>query len=135
MTAQVLFSHRHAISRASANVDRAVWASQAGSMRTASGFAGRNVAADRSHRRVVRANAMRQPAGRSDAAVPTERIARSELAPLLEKDARSATTVPASPGRWIPSAGVAASGPAVIGRVAISSSAAYHRADSLRGMR
>jgi hypothetical protein len=104
-------------------------------MRTASGFAGRNAAADRSHKRAGRVNVARQRAGHSDAAVPTERVAPNELARRWEKDAPSGITVPASPGRWTPSAGVAASGPAVIGRVATRDSAAYHRADSLRGMR
>jgi hypothetical protein len=88
------------------------------------------VAADRSNKRAGRVNVARQRAGHSDAAVPTERIAPSELARRREKDAPSGITVPASPGRWTPSAGVAASGPAVIGRVATSSSAACPSADN-----
>ena len=98
-------------------------------MRTASGSAERNVAADRSHRRADRVNVARQRAGHSDAAVPTERIALNELARRREKDALSGTTVPVSPGRWIPSAGVAASGLAVVGQAVISCSAAYRRAE------
>ena len=82
------------------NVGRAVWASQAGSMRTASGFAGRNVAAGRSPRRVVRANAMRQPAGRSDAAVPTERdVVDEHQVGVLLAHAASARHPRADPGR------------------------------------
>ena len=100
-------------------------------MQTASGLADRNVAVDPSRRRAARASAMRQRDGPSDAVAPTERIAPSELAHRREKDALSRITGPASLGRWTPSAGVAASEPAAIGRAAIRGSAAYHRADSL----
>jgi hypothetical protein len=86
-------------------------------------------------KRVVHVNVARQRAGHSDAAVPTEPIAPNELAPLLGRDARSGITVPVFPGRWILSAGAVASGLAAIGRAATRGSAAYRRADSLRGMR
>ena len=131
MTAQVLFSPKHVILPVSANADRAVLSLQAGSMRTASGLAGLNVAVDPSHRCVVRVSAMRQRDGRSDAVAPTERIAPSGLAHPREKDALSGTTEPASLGRWTPSAGAVANGRAAIGQAATSSSAAYHRAEGL----
>jgi hypothetical protein len=120
------------ISPVSANAGRAVLASQAGSMRTASGLAGLNVAVDPSHRCAARASAMRQRDGPSDAVAQTERIAPSELAHRREKDALSGTTEPASLGRWTPSAGAVANGHAAIGRAATSSSAASHRAEGLR---
>jgi hypothetical protein len=73
---------------------------------------------------------MRLRVGHSDAVAPTERIAPSELAHLLEKDALSWTTAPVSHGRWIPSAGAVASGLAAIGRVATRDSAACPSADN-----
>ena len=90
---------------------------------------------DRSLKRAARVNVARLRAGHSDAVAPTERIAPSELAHLLGKDAPCGITVPVFLGRWIPSAGVVASGLAAIGRAATRGSAAYHRAESLRGMR
>jgi hypothetical protein len=77
---------------------------------------------------------MRQPVGRNDAAKPMERIVRSEPAHHREKDALLRITGPVFPGRWIPSAGVVASGPAAIGQVT-SCSAACHPADSSRSIR